>query len=277
METDKPAGASGMTSSRGDHTGTREHPEPFPRSSPEAREAGDRSCLAPAVEGCHLAVVSRPHPEASVAVKHPTWFTVFITVAMLHLAGQLFGKDALHLVTKPLLMPALLAWFLTATPRSRFRTLVAVGLAWSWLGDLGLMPSGEAWFLAGLGAFLIAQVTYGVAPADLEAGNGAAGGPLDREILARPVTDPPQRRLAVDTASNEDRLDRRQVEVSLQPCQQLGVQNPAPIRTRPLRRHVHPTSSVALPVAPPVQPNTSACERPRSARTAERNAPLDDA
>jgi uncharacterized membrane protein YhhN len=163
METDKPAGASGMTSSRGDHTGTREHPEPFPRSSPEAREAGDRSCLAPAVEGCHLAVVSRPHPEASVAVKHPTWFTVFITVAMLHLAGQLFGKDALHLVTKPLLMPALLAWFLTATPRSRFRTLVAVGLAWSWLGDLGLMPSGEAWFLAGLGAFLIAQVTYGVA------------------------------------------------------------------------------------------------------------------
>jgi uncharacterized membrane protein YhhN len=98
-----------------------------------------------------------------MTVKHTTWFTGFITVAMLHLAGQLVGQDALHLVTKPLLMPALLAWFLTVTPSSRLRTLVAVGLGWSWLGDLGLMPSGEAWFLAGLGAFLIAQLTYSIA------------------------------------------------------------------------------------------------------------------
>jgi uncharacterized membrane protein YhhN len=98
-----------------------------------------------------------------VTVKHTTWFTGFITVSMLHLAGQLAGQESLHLVTKPLLMPALLAWFLTATPPARFRTLVAVGLAWSWLGDIGLMPSGEGWFLAGLGAFLLAQLTYGVA------------------------------------------------------------------------------------------------------------------
>ncbi len=98
-----------------------------------------------------------------MAIKHTTWFTGFIAVAMLHLVGQLVGQDALHLVTKPLLMPALLAWFLTVTPSGRFRTLVAIGLAWSWLGDLGLMPSGEAWFLAGLGAFLIAQLTYSVA------------------------------------------------------------------------------------------------------------------
>lgn len=98
-----------------------------------------------------------------MAMKHTTFFTGFITVSMLHLAGQLAGQEPLHLVTKPLLMPALLAWFLTATPRSRLRTLVAVGLAWSWLGDIGLMPSGEEWFLAGLGAFLIAQLTYSVA------------------------------------------------------------------------------------------------------------------
>ncbi|TVP67268.1 MAG: lysoplasmalogenase [Nitriliruptor sp.] len=98
-----------------------------------------------------------------MAIKHTTWFTGFIAVAILHLVGQLVGQDALHLVTKPLLMPALLAWFLTVTPSGRFRTLVAIGLVWSWLGDLGLMPSGEAWFLAGLGAFLIAQLTYSVA------------------------------------------------------------------------------------------------------------------
>jgi len=98
-----------------------------------------------------------------MAVQQPTWFAGFIALAMLHLAGQLFDQEALHLVTKPLLMPALLAWFLTVTSSGRFRTLVAVGLVWSWLGDLGLMPSGEAWFLAGLGAFLIAQLTYSVA------------------------------------------------------------------------------------------------------------------
>ena len=98
-----------------------------------------------------------------MTIKHTTWFTGFLTVSMLHLAGQLAGQESLHLVTKPLLMPGLLAWFLTATPTSRLRTLVAVGLAWSWLGDIGLMPSGEGWFLAGLGAFLIAQLTYAVA------------------------------------------------------------------------------------------------------------------
>lgn len=98
-----------------------------------------------------------------MAVGGNRWFVVFLTVAGLHLVGQLTGLTLLHLTTKPLLMPALLAWFLTVTPRSRLRTLVAVGLGWSWLGDLGLMPSGEGWFLAGLGAFLVAQVTYAVA------------------------------------------------------------------------------------------------------------------
>lgn len=95
--------------------------------------------------------------------RHLPWFGAFLAVALLHLAGQLTGVAWLHLVTKPLLMPALLIWFLTVTPRSRLRTLVAIGLAWSWLGDLGLMPGGEAWFLAGLGAFLVAQLTYALA------------------------------------------------------------------------------------------------------------------
>jgi len=98
-----------------------------------------------------------------MSVERNRWFVVFVTATGLHLAGQLAGVAALHLATKPLLMPALLAWFLTVTPRSRQRTLVAIGLGWSWLGDLGLMPSGEGWFLAGLGAFLVAQLTYAVA------------------------------------------------------------------------------------------------------------------
>lgn len=97
-----------------------------------------------------------------MATSGRTWFLAFLTVALLHLGGQLAGVEPLHLVTKPLLMPALLGWFLSVTPPSRARTLLAVGLGWSWLGDLGLMPSGEGWFLAGLGAFLLAQLTYAV-------------------------------------------------------------------------------------------------------------------
>jgi uncharacterized membrane protein YhhN len=116
-----------------------------------------------------------------MAIRHTTWFAAFVTVSMLHLAGQLSGEASLHLVTKPLLMPSLLAWFLTVAPRSRLRTLVGVGLAWSWLGDLGLMPDGEVWFLAGLGAFLVAQLTYAVAfwPA-------RADSLLSRPLLALP-------------------------------------------------------------------------------------------
>ena len=87
----------------------------------------------------------------------------FLAVSAVHLASHLCPLGDLDLATKPLLMPILLAWFLTVTRRGRLRTLVGIGLGLSWLGDLGLMPSGEAWFLAGLGAFLLAQLTYAVA------------------------------------------------------------------------------------------------------------------
>lgn len=105
------------------------------------------------------------------------WLAVFGLVAAVHLAGQLISQESMHLVTKPLLMPVLLAWFLTVTSRSRRRSLIALGLVWSWVGDLGLMPSGERWFLVGLGAFLVAQLTYGIAfwPS------------RDASVLARPV------------------------------------------------------------------------------------------
>jgi uncharacterized membrane protein YhhN len=87
----------------------------------------------------------------------------FLASSTVHLAGQLLAVSELHLGTKPLLMPTLLAWFLLATPASRLRTLVGAALALSWLGDLGLMPPGETWFLVGLGAFLLAQLTYAIA------------------------------------------------------------------------------------------------------------------
>jgi uncharacterized membrane protein YhhN len=106
------------------------------------------------------------------------WWWVFLGISAGHLTGQLAGNDLLETLTKPLLMPALLGWALTAVPASRLRTLLLIALGWSWLGDLGLMPDGDTWFLVGLAAFLVAQLTY-----------AAAFWPFRRySVLSRPVT-----------------------------------------------------------------------------------------
>jgi uncharacterized membrane protein YhhN len=102
----------------------------------------------------------------------------FLAVSAVHLVGQLAGSGLVQTVTKPLLMPALLVWAVTALPPTRLRTLLVVALGWSWLGDLGLMPDGETWFLLGLGAFLLAQLTYATAFWPFR----------DHSVLARPIT-----------------------------------------------------------------------------------------
>jgi uncharacterized membrane protein YhhN len=106
------------------------------------------------------------------------WWWAFLAVSAVHLVGQLTGSGFVQTATKPLLMPALLGWAVTAMPPGRLRILLLIALAWSWLGDLGLMPDGETWFLVGLGAFLIAQVTYATAFWPYRTSS----------LLARPVT-----------------------------------------------------------------------------------------
>lgn len=48
-------------------------------------------------------------------------------------------------------------------PATAYGTAVLVGLCWSWLGDLGLIPRQGPWFRLGLGAFLLGHVAYVVA------------------------------------------------------------------------------------------------------------------
>ena len=98
-----------------------------------------------------------------MATRPQTWWWGFVTIAGIHLVALLLSVSEVSRATKPLLMPVLLVWFLAATPRSRLRTIVAVGLGFSWIGDVALMGEGETWFLAGLGGFLVAQVLYAVA------------------------------------------------------------------------------------------------------------------
>lgn len=95
-------------------------------------------------------------------------FAPFGFVGALHVAAHAaegLGADAsiLALITKPLLMPALLLGFLVGVGGVRRRAAVMLGSAaivLSWLGDVALMLPGEGWFLAGLCAFLAAHVFY---------------------------------------------------------------------------------------------------------------------
>lgn len=97
-------------------------------------------------------------------------YYVNITAALYLLTGLVdVCAEYAHLrgvthITRPLLMPLLLACYLSATGlrlTSRDR-LVAGAIAFSWVGDVVLMSAEgrELWFLGGLVAFLIAHLFY---------------------------------------------------------------------------------------------------------------------
>jgi uncharacterized membrane protein YhhN len=64
-------------------------------------------------------------------------------------------------LTKPLLMPLLMAGYFTAVrPMGAGNRTVLAALLLSWAGDLLLLGSGAAWFVSGLIAFLLAHLAY---------------------------------------------------------------------------------------------------------------------
>jgi uncharacterized membrane protein YhhN len=86
--------------------------------------------------------------------------TAYAVVAVANVLGQVTGAEAVDLVTKPLLVPLLLALLRAAgRPTTRVGRATAVGLVCCWLGDLVLM-GGDSWFLVGLLGFLAGQVAY---------------------------------------------------------------------------------------------------------------------
>jgi len=88
-------------------------------------------------------------------------YVLYILVACAHLAGILFQVEWLHQWTKPILIPVLAFTFYSILHiRSRApRALIGVFL-FSFLGDVLLQFSGTAYFLVGLGCFLLAQISY---------------------------------------------------------------------------------------------------------------------
>lgn len=88
----------------------------------------------------------------------------FLAMAVLHLVSCMLDTEIFQGVTKALLMPLLLAWFLNARLASekKYSNFIIAALVFSWIGDVILLfaPRGEQFFIGGLGSFLIAQIFY---------------------------------------------------------------------------------------------------------------------
>ena len=97
-------------------------------------------------------------------VKINYWLLLFAIDSMLELASQLFNWHPLSLFSKPLLMPLLIGYFVSASGanRSPLKKFVVLALVFSWVGDTVLMFQNinGMYFIIGLVVFLLAHVMY---------------------------------------------------------------------------------------------------------------------
>ncbi len=80
---------------------------------------------------------------------------VFLIATAIHLHASLKKNTKLRNVTKPFLLLALLGFYVTAAGAPALAVILA--LAFSWLGDVLLIPKGTKWFTAGGIAFMISH------------------------------------------------------------------------------------------------------------------------
>ena len=65
-----------------------------------------------------------------------------------------------YYITKPIVMIGLIVYFVLRVPITPARLPFLLGLVFSLLGDIFLIPKGTRWFLVGMGAFSITQLMY---------------------------------------------------------------------------------------------------------------------
>jgi len=89
---------------------------------------------------------------------------IFLVVLSAHLTGIQLSHETLQNITKPLLIPLLLIYFLSQTKTAvhSLKKWIVWALIFSWGGDVLLMFQGEneIYFLLGLSSFLIAHIFY---------------------------------------------------------------------------------------------------------------------
>lgn len=89
---------------------------------------------------------------------------LFCFVSITHLLAKFFGNLFVDQLTKPLLLPVLILFFMQSTSAypSKLRLFFIVALFFSWLGDVVLMfgDEKELFFILGLAFFLLTQLFY---------------------------------------------------------------------------------------------------------------------
>jgi uncharacterized membrane protein YhhN len=92
------------------------------------------------------------------------WIIVYLTVLAIDLYAVYTVNETIRYITKPLLMPLLVVYFITnAKPfASALKKWIVLALLFSWLGDLILMfeSANGNFFIFGLVAFLLAHIFY---------------------------------------------------------------------------------------------------------------------
>src|SRR5215203_562749 len=92
------------------------------------------------------------------------WIIPFIVILLADLAGVYTSNEPILYITKPLLMPVLIGFFIFQTKDlgSPLKKWIVLALVFSWAGDLLLMfeSRNTNFFIFGLVAFLIAHISY---------------------------------------------------------------------------------------------------------------------
>jgi uncharacterized membrane protein YhhN len=94
-------------------------------------------------------------------MRKQSWLILFGIDGLINLFSITANWHWLTLVSKSLLMPFLIAWFVSNIPdNSRPRLYVMAALFFSWLGDVFLLVDEPKFFMAGLASFLFAHLLY---------------------------------------------------------------------------------------------------------------------
>jgi len=95
-------------------------------------------------------------------MKKSLFLFLFFLALLANLTGIAFGITSLQVYSKPLIVPALIIYFIVqGSAAGKQRYLILIALFCSWVGDILLLfDSRPEFFLAGLSAFLAAHIFY---------------------------------------------------------------------------------------------------------------------
>jgi len=91
------------------------------------------------------------------------FLVLFFAVSIVEVFGEFKDNDKIIFITKPLLMPLLILFYVFGAPINKIDWLIVVALIGAFAGDTFLMlRNQDKWFIYGMGAFLINQIFYAI-------------------------------------------------------------------------------------------------------------------